>query len=130
MTIKNTIEFFYENYDPMEDHFEKSFPSFHNLLWQLIVNDAHKDKIICLHPVYHGNVGLQISIVFWDERGHQATNVKFRTGTTYDQAQVICDKLNEQLFGIMPSLSFMIVARSMRKPEEAAVDQEETIDND
>lgn len=129
MTLFTSTKFFHTVYDPLKDHFETNqAQSFHNLMWQLIVNEAHKDKLICLHPVYQGDAGLQLSIVFFNESGHSPTYVKFVKGTTYDQAHFICDKLNGLLFGMLPDLAMVIVARSMRKPDTEAATGYDSID--
>lgn len=117
MTLKTSTEFFHEVHDPFQEHFVKNtIYSFHNLLWQLIVNEIHPDKLVILYPVYTDK--LQLSIVWLGERGHLPTHVEFVKGTTFEQACEIADKLNEMLFGVLPLLGDVIVMQSMRKDKK------------
>jgi hypothetical protein len=114
MTIKKSTEFFHELHDKYEAKFEKAMPSFHNLLWQFIVNDIHPNKIIAFTPVHYKG-GLQISTVNFNVSGHWPTNVHFAKGVSYDEALEICQDLNLQLFGMTDQLAFAIIATSMRQ---------------
>lgn len=127
MTIKNSIEFFHQVHDPYQDKFINAQPSFHNLLWQLIVNERFDKQIIIFHPVpvrpdktqdlldssyKHGK--WDISIVTFNEGGYQRTYVTFVPEIeTYDEACRICDEINQKVFGITPELAIKIVTDSM-----------------
>lgn len=115
-TVKKGTTFFNEVNNQFEDRFEKTFFSFHNLIWQLVVNESYQDNIICFHPVDSKTEGYfwEIAIVEWNVEGFKRTNVTFiKDVIEYNEACDICDQLNEQLFGITQLLGQKIVDRSM-----------------
>lgn len=126
MTVQNSIEFFHQVHDPYQDKFIKAQPSFHNLLWQFIVNEKFDKQIVIFHPVPvkpnkmqdmisedYKDGHWEISIVTFNEGGYQRTYVAFLPTIDYDEACGICDELNEKLFGITPDLGIKIVTESM-----------------
>jgi hypothetical protein len=126
--LKTDTSFFNDVHDAMADFFVKSTPSFHNLLWQIIVNEAYNDKIICFYPVeaYKGIEASeaakvfgkwQIGIVAFNEQGYVPTFVNFIPQFDFDDAQAACDILNKQMFGIEQDFMVMLVDRSMHLQE-------------
>jgi hypothetical protein len=113
MTVLTTIDALNEVYDRYKDNFRSNqCPSFHNLLWQIIVNESTGCRLVVFTPVYHNNM-LQVSITTLNETGHRPTNVEFAAGTTYDKAVDVCYALNRLIFGITDLLADRIVAISM-----------------
>lgn len=103
-----------------DDSFQQSSPSFGNLLWQLIVNEAWKDRNIhCFVPNYDEN-GLVLGIAEHNESGYYNSHVYFNDTITHNQASDIVDQLNEKMFGLLPRASGEIILSSMRfvEPEE------------
>lgn len=97
-----------------DDNFQNSSPSFGNLLWQLIVNEAWADKNThCFVSNYDKN-GLVLGIAEKNENGYHNTHVYFNSDITNDKAEDILDQLNEQMFGLLPRASCEIVLSSMR----------------
>lgn len=118
MTITDGTGNLNQIYDKYAHHFQKGFPSFHNLLWQLIVNRAREDKIIAFTAVIDEN-GTTMAYVGFNEPGYYSTGVYFVEGTDYDTATAIAYELNVRLFGITEGLSEHLVMLSMRKDETA-----------
>jgi hypothetical protein len=116
-TLKSSTAFYHEVTDPFAHNFVKMVTSFTNLMWQLVVNEAHEDKIVCFYPVQskHPELGKwEIGLVFWNESGYQPTSVTFVPEVDFDKAMLICEAINNTLFGISPELGNLIVDRSMR----------------
>jgi hypothetical protein len=115
MTVLTTIESLNEVYDKYAENFNSNqSPSFHNLLWQTIVNQVHGNAIVVFYPVYHNHI-LQVSLVAHDEAGHTPLMVEFAAGTTFDKAVKVCYALNRLVFGITDLLADRIVTLSMDK---------------
>lgn len=125
-TIKNSTEFLHQVHDPYADKFIKGLPGFHNLLWQLVVNEKYDKQIIIFHPVpvqpnktqdkldeSYKDGYWELGIVTFNEGGFQRTYVTFVPTIDYDEACGICDELNEKLFGITPEFGIKIITDSM-----------------
>jgi hypothetical protein len=118
MTIQHSTDFFTTAYEQFKNHFESnSIFSISNLLWQLIVNEVHSDKITCFHPVDSKDEPeyFEIGIIAFNEGGYNKSHVTFLKGTDYDKACDICDQMNEFLFGMTPELCNKIISQSMAK---------------
>lgn len=102
-------------YDANKDNFKPGMCSFHNLLWQLIINETWKDtNIHCFVPVYQDG-GNMIAIAENNKYGYHPTYVFFADGIDYKQANNICKRINEEMFGLLSDACDNIVASSMRK---------------
>lgn len=116
-------------YDQFKDKFESNYsPSFHNLLWQLIINRVHDEKIIVLVPAVMKNGRWEIGLAEHNEPGFIATFVGLLPGIDYKKASEICEKLSKQLFGIDEKLWATILLASMRskKPDDELNEQQVT----
>lgn len=105
-------------YSVQKENFQKCHPSFHNLLWQLIINEAwKKNKRHCFAPVV-SNVenagGFEVGIVETDEQGYFPTRVFFKEGLTFDECVKICEAINTEMFGLSPTNTNEIITSSMR----------------
>lgn len=87
--------------------------TFHNLLWQLIVNEVHKDKKVVLSSNYEVN-GQEIVFVFDGETGYYKTHVAFLPNVNYKQGQDICADLSLLIWGIEKLEFERIVDQSFR----------------
>jgi hypothetical protein len=115
-TIAKTTTTLNKIYEENKVYFQEGHPSFHNLLWQLIFNEVHADKLLCFTTVTvkkYKEAKWQIGIVFWNEYGYTPTSVFFSLDTDYDVAESICERLNLDIFGLTPQLAYAIVDRSM-----------------
>lgn len=116
MNIIKSTEGLNKLYDQFKDKFEKNCsPSFHNLLWQIIVNEAYGDRTVAFCPVVGMENRITIGVAQQDEPGYYPTQVGFEMSVTWKEAGDICYTLNEEIFGLTPKLSVAIVASSMRK---------------
>ena len=102
--------------DTYGEHFEKNCtPSFINLIWQVAVNNAWAErKVHCFSVVLSKGGGYEIGIAEDDELGYSVTSVQFDKQLSYDTANDITDKINEDLFGLTPIACMEIVMKSMR----------------
>ncbi len=111
MTVATSTKTLNELYDKYKDDFEKNCsPSFHNLLWQIIVNEVMANKTICFTPVYT-KTGLQIGIAHANEGGYQATNVHFTCD--YEKASDILEDMNLVLFGMNEKAQTVLIGTTM-----------------
>lgn len=120
-TIMTSTDQLNKVYDQFKDKFEANCsPSFHNLLWQLIINRVHDDKIIVLVPAVMKHDRWEVGLAEHNEPGFIATSVGLLSGIDYKEATWICEKLSKQLFGIDEKLWATILLSSMRskKPDD------------
>lgn len=111
--IVRSTDDFRRIHDAYEHAFEKNCsPSFHNLLWQIIVDDRFDERLVAFVPVIKQG-RTEIGVAEFNESGYIVTNV----GATvqYKELADICDELNKELFGLTPLLSSRIQMSSMRK---------------
>lgn len=73
--------------------------TFHNLLWQLIVNEVKKDEKVILSTNYEVN-GQELVFVNEGEGGYIKTHVAFLTNVDYKHGYLIAKELTELIFGI------------------------------
>lgn len=91
-------------------------PSFGDLLWQLLANEAWKDKNLhCFVPVLStcGGDGWMLGIAEKGDTGFYPTRVHLLT-SDYDKATETLDQLNEDMFGLLPRATSEIILQSMR----------------
>jgi len=88
--------------------------SFHNLLWQLIINRVAENTIQTFYDVYHEGEYV-LARVIANEPGFINTGVYFKDCTPEDHAKKICEYLNDKIFNQTPSESDKIVSTSFVK---------------
>lgn len=92
--------------------FRKQLPqSFHNMLWQLIFNDAFASKHKCLYTTFDKD-GEVLALVFSNEAGYKPM-CYFNADIKLEDAEQVADALNKELFGIGEDESERIVSSSM-----------------
>lgn len=113
--MKTGSELYESLLDEFQDNFKKSSPSFGNLLWQLIINQAWQDNNIhCFVPVYDNN-GLVLGIAENNVAGYFNTHVYFNKEFTFDKASNLLEILNEQIFGLQKLATGNVILSSMKK---------------
>lgn len=80
---------------------------YHNLLWQVMVNRSTEGRGAFTH-LHDGQL-----VIAYPDGGYIPTGVQL---IGKDQRQSLCDRLNADIFGLLPDGAFAIVAQSMRKP--------------
>lgn len=98
-------------YDKYKEHFPQSF--LHNLFWKLLVDKTRKLTDAAFTPVIKSGY-MEIGIADKGEKGYSPTMVIFETHK-YDEAQRICTRLNQDVFGITEDQSDEIVFSTMSK---------------
>jgi predicted transcriptional regulator len=91
------------------DNFQNASPSFGNLLWQLIINEAWKNNNAHCFVSNYDKHGLVLGIAEKDEQGYHNTHVYFNSNINHDRAEELIDQLNEQMFGLLPRATGEIV---------------------
>jgi len=118
-TILNTTEQHHEIYEEFAEYFcESNQPmglSFHNLIWQIIVNQVDADLTFALHPVDKIPNTFTVGKVLAGSDSFIDLSVYFCLDISYNKACSILDRLNEKLFGITPEQGERIVGDSMAK---------------
>lgn len=118
MNILTTTNDFKDQYNKHKHEFvENQMPSFHNLLWQVIVNERFADQTVAFTAVLR-NGRTEIGIAEKDEYGYIPTSVGFNDGIDYKTANDICYDLNEAIFGLNHKASSIIVMTSMREDKK------------
>lgn len=95
--------------------FEPGLCSFHNLLWQIMINEVRKDteSAFAVAPSKDQPGRWQIGIADADVLGYTPTEVILVT-KDYNEASGVLEKLNREVFGLDTDAAHRIVARSMR----------------
>lgn len=124
MVLQTTTEFFHKAHDPFGRNFQDGSLSFHNLLWQLIVNEARADKIEVFYAV-HRNGNLELVLVEFNKSGYYPTHIRFAENIAYDLALDICEHMNTLTFGVSIDFANKIVGISMRKEPVEDDDEKE-----
>jgi divalent metal cation (Fe/Co/Zn/Cd) transporter len=89
-------------YDKFEGFFSKnSFPSFNDILWQIVINEILKGRNAAITSVLTEN-GMELAIVYKGEKGYYPTHVLFNSDVTYNKAEEIANELNNEIFGLSP----------------------------
>lgn len=86
--------------------------SFHNLLWQLLINKNRSNEKSALTVVYTDN-GQEIVIADKHKQGYTPASVVFEDGIRRDQANKICQHLNKVIFGLEPKEASEIVLSTL-----------------
>lgn len=108
-TVKKDVDAIYNT---NKEAFEDSTPSFHNLLWQILINDIFKGKRIAFSPVLRDGKW-EIGIATEGEKGYTPTGIVFKNQGR-DQAIWVCEDLNLEVFDLSIKEAMLIVASSMR----------------
>ena len=111
MTEQNKLELVREIEKKYGELFQKNITSFNNLIWQVVVNEVHKDKKIVFTAVYTDG-GLELVLAHPDG-GYIPTGVYFLKGD-YNEGSDIADDISMIVFKIDSKEVFVRQARSMR----------------
>lgn len=94
---------------------QNTSPSFHDLLWKLIVNRAYNDKVVVFAPVLPTTTGrgIEVGLAEHGSKGYFKTNVALIPDVPYNQASDILEELTAKIFGISGELYDHIFLRSL-----------------
>lgn len=104
-----TIDELRELYEKYKGYFDGSF---HNLLWQLMINEVHADRERALTAVIDKR-GYQLGLVLEGMKGYIPTLTWFKPGMKWEECSKIADELSEKIFEIDYEKQNIIVLRSM-----------------
>lgn len=120
MTILKTTEEYKAIVKAYEKYFEtNSTPSFSNLIWQFIINEANSQRDVVFSAT-HTKGGLEIVMVENEKGGYYPLHVYFKKSVSFNEANDITDELSEKMFGSTPDRTANIVLLSMTKPVTVA----------
>ena len=92
--MRDNLKILDDVYTTFKDKFECSF---HNLLWQLLINENFKGIEAVLVPNYD-NCGLSL-VIAQATGGYTPTGCYFNNGITYDEGMDIAKKITKEVFG-------------------------------
>ncbi len=98
-------------FDKYKDRFDGSF---HNVLWQIMINGKRKDTESCFVSNYT-NRGLDLGIADKNESGYTFAGCCFKYNVTYDEAELILADLNKEVFELTEDQAFKISLSSLTK---------------
>jgi hypothetical protein len=98
-------------YDKYNDCFANTMPSFHNLLWQLMINGVHKGKRMCFYAALTGGENT-LGLVTFNEAGYYPA-VFFKETVNFPEMEAIVNNLNQQVFDVDEKEYMRIVSSSM-----------------
>jgi hypothetical protein len=107
--ITDKLNYIYETFN---DHFENISPGFHNLLWQLLINNIYQDKIICLDCVFNDSK-LELVLITKNEKGYTPLNIFF-VKPNYKDGKAIIDNLNNLLFHLDKKETYSIFITAIK----------------
>ena len=81
---------------------------FHNLLWQIMVNNSLGDEFAAFHRQLSDNQ----PVLSLASGGYIPTCCGFADGMSEEDMDAVLDDLNEQLFGLTPDGAMGIILRS------------------
>lgn len=87
--------------------------SFHNLLWQILVNGSLDKEMCVFHPVVTEG-GLWEVVLANIQGGYNHTGCYFKPGTTYNEACDRLDILNVDVFGLELEAAAKVMDKSMK----------------
>lgn len=99
-----------EAYKKFNKLFRIDTRSFHDLLWQIIVNETFKGRVFCLHVVVEED-GNHLVVAF-ASGGYQKTGVYFND-VDYNKCCDIVEGINEAAFKLSIEDTNLIVSNSM-----------------
>jgi hypothetical protein len=105
-------EKFNKIYKSYNDLFVPSMPSFHNLLWQIIVNETLKNKTVAFYVDYTDR-GAQF-VIACNDGGYIPTGVFFTEKIGYNAAADYCSDISQQVFDLSKKEIKSIVTNSFR----------------
>lgn len=103
-----------------EKYADKFHTGFHNLLWQVIVNEKQKIDGETAFAVNLTEIGPSLVIVHHGQKGfiQTACYMDFNTVKTYRQSFEIAIKLNTDVFGLSQSDSLKIIGSSFKSSQK------------
>ena len=94
--------------------FVDALPSFNNVLWQLMINEVHKEKSKAFHLVTSGKHSYQLVLVFENEKGYNPLEIYFNDDyKKYDDTSKIIEELNKQVFNLDYKIAAKIILSSL-----------------
>lgn len=97
-----------DNFTPPD--YINSFNTFSNLIWQIVVNEIYKNEKVCFYvDVMSEKNSL---IVAFEIGGYKKTGVNF-IQDNFNFCIDLCDKLNEEVFGLSKEETVKLVNTSM-----------------
>lgn len=114
--------------DKYSHHFQEGTPSFGNLIWQLVINEAWVDKNFhCFVPVLSnikGVIGMEVGIAEYNESGYYPTHVFMQPNYHYDKCSDILDEINRELFGLLEPAVTKITLSSLKNEKPRLTDED------
>jgi hypothetical protein len=101
-------------YEQYKHLFQPLITSFHNLLWQVMINESMKGKGPVAFTAIVADRGCEMVIASADG-GYYPTGVKFVEEIEYNKASDHAEEISSHVFGHSKKENWKIVARSMRK---------------
>jgi hypothetical protein len=100
--------------DSYKDCFTNSLPSFHGVLWNLLIEEVHKEKEKAFTINISSGVGYQLGLAIKNEKGYIPLGVYFnrKEYRDYKKASEILEKINKQVFNLDINKSAEIVFSS------------------
>jgi hypothetical protein len=98
-------------YEKYKDCFLNTMPSFHNLLWQIMINDVHSGKRICFYAAHKEGENI-LGLVTYNESGYYPA-VTFKEELTHEQIVAVAEDLNESVFSLSKEQAIDIISSSM-----------------
>jgi len=114
MKITERLHVIYEQY---KDNFKNTLPaSFHNALWQVMVNEIHKGKLKCF---YATNIDTEycLALVVANEGGFIPL-CYFNEDLSMEQCESLAYQIGSDVFDVDEKTADQIVGSSMFKNEE------------
>lgn len=100
------LNYLYDKYNTITDG------TFHNTLWQLMINQRFTNSKAFVHIIGTGKDGCNVGIAVANEPGY--SSAQFSIKGTKGMIEAMIDELNMDVFGVMPEQASNIVVSSMR----------------
>jgi len=110
-------------YKEFSPYFSVGIPGFHNLLWQVQMNQTlgsnsartwnKKTQRVAFTANYVIG-GLELSIAH-ESGGYTSTGVFFEGAISYDKGCEVCEQLNLLVFGLNKMAAYSLITKSMRR---------------
>lgn len=98
-----------------DKHKNKIEGSFHDVLWQILVNGVRKANLeSAFTHLYPSNNGCEVGIADKGRKGYTPTSIFFKADVPVKERVAIVDDLNREVFGLEPDQALMIVIDTMR----------------
>lgn len=104
------LNFLYDKYK------DKMVGSFHNTLWQILINDCRKDiQSAFVYVFVPSKIGsTHVGIADLNVKGYTPATFDFNTSVSEEERHLILEELNREVFGITKERADQIYFSSMR----------------